>query len=127
MKTKFLILISIFALMGFSEKSSESEYSYLLTITSIDNASHSFNLKITSTDQAKKEIIKIILENQTTPFERKLAPGEHIIVVDHIGEEGLIKSKVLGVLDGKTMGSAETDESGSPLQAGPDGQYSAGR
>ena len=125
MKTKFLILIFISALMGFSEKSSESEYSYLLTITSMDNAEHSFNLKITSTGLTKTATDNIILKNQITPFEQKLEPGEHIIVVDHIGEEGFIKSKVVGILNGETMGSASTDDSGATLKAGPGGRYSA--
>ena len=117
MKTKFLILIFISALMGFSEKSSESEYSYLLTI--------SFKLKITSTDLTKTGAVTLMLEDQITPFERKLEPGEHIIVVDHIGEEGFIKSKVVGILNGETMGSASTDDSGATLKAGPGGRYSS--
>ena len=110
--------------MGFSEKSSDSKYSYLLIITSMDNAEHSFNLKITSTDLTKTAAVNVTLENQITPFERKLEPGEHSIVVDHIGEEGFIKSKVVGILNGKTMGSASTDDSGMTLRAGPGGRYS---
>jgi len=104
----------------------KSEYSYLLTITSIDIVERSFNLKISSTDLTKTAAVKIMLENQITPFERKLEPGEHIIVVDHIAEEGFIKSKVIGILNGETMGSASTDDSGVPLKAGPSGRYSAG-
>ena len=124
MKTKFLILIFILALMGFSEKSSKSDYSYLLTITSVDNAEHSFNLTITSKDLTQKAALKTKFEDQITPFERKLKPGEHIIVVDHIGEKGFIKSKVVGILNGETMGSASTDDSGTMLKAGPGGRYS---
>jgi hypothetical protein len=124
MKTKFLILIFISALMGFSEKSTEQEYSYLLTITSTDNEEHSFYLKITGTDLAKTATARIILEDQITPFEQKLEPGEHIIVVDHLGDEGFIISKVAGILNGQTMGSASTDDSGATLKAGPGGHFS---
>lgn len=124
MKTKFLFLILITTLMGFSEKSSDSDYSYLLTITSMDNAEHTFDLKIASTDLTKTAAVNVTLENQTTPFERQLEPGEHVIVVDHIGEVGLIKSKVVGILNGKTMGSATSDDSGATLKAGPGGRYS---
>ena len=81
--------------MGFTEKSSEQEYSYLLTITSINDQEHGFNLEITSSTAA----VRIMLENQMTPFERKLEPGEHSIVVDHIGEKGFIKSKVVEIVN----------------------------
>jgi hypothetical protein len=124
MKTKFLILIIISTLMGFSEKPSQSEYSYLLTITSVDDEEHSFNLKITSTDLTKTAAEKIMFENQITPFEQKLEPGEHIIVVDHIGDKGFIISKVVGILNGETMGLAATDDSGARLKAGPGGRCS---
>ena len=110
--------------MGFAENSSEQEYSYLLTITSMDDEEHSFNLEITSTDVTKTIADRTKLENQITPFERKLEPGEHTIVVDHIDEKGFIKSKVVGILNGKTMGSASTDDSGAVLKAGPRGRYS---
>lgn len=128
MKTKFIILILISALMGFSEKPSEKEYSYLLTVTSIsmNNEERRFNLEITSTDISSEPVI-INLKNQITPFERKLKPGEHSIVVYHIGEKGFINSQVVGILNGKTMGSASTDNSGTILNSGPGGRYSAGQ
>ncbi len=110
--------------MGFTEKAHEQEYSYLLTITSMNTKAHSFNLEITSTVDTKTAAVRIMLENQTAPFERKLEPGEHSIVVGHIGEKGFIKSKVIGILNGETMGSASTDDSGALLKAGPDGRSS---
>ena len=124
MKTKFIILIFISALMGFTEKSSEQEYSYHLTITSTNDEEHGFNLEITSSDLTETAPVKIMLENQMTPFEQKLEPREHTIVVNHIGKKGFIKSKVVGILNGKTMGSASTDDSGATLRAGPGGRYS---
>ena len=110
--------------MGFTEKSSEQEYSYLLTITSINDEEQGFNLEITSSAVTETAPVRIILENQMTPFERRLEPGEHSIIVDHIGEKGFIKSKVVGILNVETMGSAATDDSGATLKAGPGGRYS---
>ena len=124
MKTKIIILFTISVLMGFSEKSSESEYSYLLTVTSVNDQEHRFNIEITSTDITETAAVKTSLENQLTPFEQKLPPGEHIIVVTHIGETGFINTKVVGILNDKTMGSASTDDSGMLLRAGPGGRYS---
>ena len=124
MKTKIVILFAISVLMGFSNRSSESEYSYLLTITSVNDQEHRFNIQITSTDITETVAGKTSLENQITPFEQKLPPGKHIIVVTHIGETGFIITKVAGILNDKTMGSASTDDSGITLRAGPGGRYS---
>jgi hypothetical protein len=124
MKTKIVIFFAISILMGFSERSSESEYSYVLTVTSVNDQEHRFNIEITSTDISETAAVKTSLENQLTPLEQKLPPGEHIIVVTHIGETGFINTKVVGILNDKTMGSASTDDSGMTLRAGPGGRYS---
>lgn len=124
MKAKLIILLLIPTLIGFTEKSSEQQYTYLLTVNSTNDQEHFFNIEITSTEKNKTATEKTSLKDQTTPFERTLPPGEHSIIVTHIGEKGFIVSKVTGILNGKTAGSAATDDSGMIIKAGPGGRYS---
>ena len=123
MKAKFILLLLIPALIGFSEKSSEQQYTYLLTVSSTDGQEHGFNMVITSKEINQTEAVKTSLENQTTPFERNLPPGEHTIIVTHIGEKGFINTHVVGILNNTRRGGASSDDSGAILQAGPGGRY----
>lgn len=125
MKTKLLIILCISTLLGFTQITEEQEYTYLLTITSLDNVEHSFDLKISSIDNTKNKV-EIELKNQTTPFEKKLEKGQHAVLVNHSAKKGSVQTKIVGIVNGKTKGYISTDESsGETLTVGPGGRYRA--
>lgn len=128
MKTPFFIAIAVMLIStGFISSIPEQDYTYHLTIISIDEEEQKFDLEITSKSAPSSEKVKTVFSNLTTPFERNLESGEHVIVVEHIGEQGGIKSKVVGILGVEHMGSASSDDKRTILQAGPGGRYSAGK
>lgn len=128
MKTPiFIVLFIVLLSTGFIGGITEQDYVYHLTIRSINKEEQKFDLEITSKSASSSEEVKTVLSNQTTPFERNLESGEHVIVVEHIGEQGAIISKVVGILGVKHMGAAASEDKVTILRAGPGGRYSAGK
>ena len=128
MKKSILIaLILILVSFSFSSMALKKDYSYQLTIISTNGEEQKFNVEIRSTPIGSSEAAKNVLLNQTTPFEKDLESGVHIITVEHLGEHGGIESKIVGILDGETKGSAWSDDRRTILKAGPGGRYSAGK
>lgn len=125
MKTQILKVLAIMLIStGFINITPE-QYTYQLTITSINDEEQNFDVEITSKSVLSTEPVKIVLLNQITPFERNLESGEHVIIVEHLGEQGGIKSKIVGIQDGENKGSASSDDKRTILKAGPGGHYSA--
>lgn len=128
MKTPILIVLILMLISaGFISMAPAQDYTYQLTITSINDEEQNFDLEISSKSVSSSEPVKIVLLNQITPFERNLETGEHVIIVEHLGEQGGILSKVVGIQGGETKGSASSDDKRTFLKAGPGGRYSAGK
>jgi len=125
MKTRILTsLIFIFVFTGFMNIAPEQEHTYQLTITSVNEEQHKFNVEISSKKGSSSESTKVVLTDQITPFEKVLEVGEHIIIVEHLGEKGHIITKIMTILNGKTTGGVTSDDSMAILKAGPDGRCS---
>lgn len=112
-------------LTGFVSMDSTSQYTYILTIESALDQEKNFNVTIHSELEGASEPEKTVLTDQRTPFEKKLGSGKHVISIHHKGDKGDIKSKVVGIKDGKKMGSAFSDGKSVQLTAGPSGRYTA--
>ncbi len=127
MKTRTFIGI-VFAILlstGFTDLASGQEYTYLLTVTSLSEEEQTFDLEIRSKIGSSSDPISIVLSNQTTPFERILETGEHVVIVDQ-EEDGGVVSKVTGIVGLEHRGFAASDDRKTYLTAGPGGRYSAG-
>jgi hypothetical protein len=126
MKTPTLFgFIFILLSTGFTNVATGQEYTYRLTVTSLSEEEQSFNVEISSKIGSSAEPITMVLSDQTTPFERILETGEHVVIVEHQEEQGLVESKITGIVDGETKGSASADYRHTILKAGPGGRYSA--
>lgn len=86
-----------------------------------------FDLEISSSIGSSSKPITIVLSAQTTPFMRILEAGEHVMIIEHLGGEGRLVSKVTGFVKGEVMGSALGDDRKTILRAGPGGRYSVGK
>ena len=126
MKTRtFNGLLFIILFAGFAKMAIAQEYTYLLTVTSLSEEEQNFSVEINSKIKTSSEPKTIVLSNQTTPFERILEAGEHAVLVEQ-KEQGLVESKITGIVGGETKGSASSDDKKTTLKAGPGGRYSAG-
>ncbi len=119
----FLMLVSL----GLTSMAPEQDYTYQLTTTSINGEEQSCNVEISSKSEFSTEPVKGVLLNQIMPFERNLESGEHVIIVQDLGKQGGIESKIVGILGGKTQGSAWSDDRRTILKIGPGGRYSTGK
>lgn len=86
-----------------------------------------FDLEISSKIGSSSKPNTIVLSAQTTPFMRILAAGEDVMIIEHLGGEGRLVSKVTGFINGEAGGSALGDDRKTILKAGPGGRYSAGK
>lgn len=127
MKTTIPIVpILMFIFTGFTGIIPKQDYTYQLTITSLNEEEQNFDVEISSKLVSSSEPVKIVLLNQITPFERALESGVHVIIVEHLGKQGGIQSKVMGIQGVVTKGSASSYDKRAILKAGPGGRYSAG-
>ncbi len=65
-------------LLGFTGMAPEQDYTYQLTITSVNGEEQSFDVEISSKLGFSTEPVKVVLLNQITPFERNLESDEYV-------------------------------------------------
>ncbi len=115
-----LICISIAAMGFISPTHKNDEYTYKLTVVSLNNQTQNFDLTI-----KKHNAKEIVLKDLKTPYEKELGVGTYDIIVDKGVADASIEANVAGILNKKKWTWAvysNKDHKMIKLQAGPEGQ-----
>ncbi len=107
----------------------DQTYTYELSIRSEGEKTELFDLLIEGQlINETGEMVPFRLEekNLKTPYNLTLGTGQYVIRVHRQSEQGVVISKVQGVLDGRRKGSAQGSSRKQLLTAGPGGNYSGG-
>ena len=121
----FLKLMFVIFFSGFTNMATGQDYTYALTVISLGEKEKSFDVEVSSKTSSSSGLATVTLSNQTTPFEKILNAGEHVVTVIHPKGKGLIESKITGILEGDSKGWASSNGKKAILKAGPGGRYSA--